>query len=300
MLVSSEKLDRNLGLNMEFGYFPLTTLRYPLIGIVFYILTIALFNPDESKKDVIVDNNKDTQINNRSKNTIDNNNNNNNTNTKADNDIINDKNKNKKIKKNLTASDKLMFLHNIILCVFSLLCFINTAPVTKRLWDNGWENAVCSQWRVEYTKVYGFWTYLFYLSKFYEFIDTWIVMYKGRKPLFLQTFHHVGAVIGMWFCLATKSTGGYIFVVENTFIHTIMYFYYAISILGYKPSFKYIITMLQMTQFAVGNSIAVLQILVYRNCMAWEDKATIIYHVIYTTILFLLFQKFYKNSYGKK
>lgn len=293
MYVSSQELAGSLGLKLELGYFPLTTLRYPLIGILLYLLTIVLFQPNENKTDSIADsskiiNNVKIQHNNKS------------ISTPGNNGVNTNKDKNQIISKELSTSDKLMFVHNSILCIFSLLCFINTAPVIKRLWENGWEIAVCTQWRLEYTKLYGFWTYLFYLSKFYEFVDTWIIMFKGRKPIFLQTFHHVGAVIGMWFCLATKSTGGYIFVVENSFIHTIMYFYYAVTILGYKPKFKYVITVLQMVQFVVGNSLAITQIYNYGGCMSWEDKATIIYHIVYTSILLALFRQFYKDAYKKK
>ena len=32
----------------------------------------------------------------------------------------------------------------------------------------------------------------FYLSKYYEFIDTFLIYAKGKKPIFLQTYHHVG------------------------------------------------------------------------------------------------------------
>ena len=42
---------------------------------------------------------------------------------------------------------------------------------------------------------YGFW---FYLSKFYEVIDTIIILLKGRKSSLLQTYHHAGAMICMW------------------------------------------------------------------------------------------------------
>eukprot|EP01084_Bolivina_argentea_P025917 48186_1 len=89
---------------------------------------------------------------------------------------------------------------------------------------------------------FGFWIFLFYLSKYYEFIDTFIVIARGRRPIFLQTFHHCGAVLGMWGIMVTSSTGGYIFMVENSFIHTIMYFYYAMSCINIRMPGKSIIT----------------------------------------------------------
>jgi hypothetical protein len=49
-----------------------------------------------------------------------------------------------------------------------------------------WENGLA--W-------YGFW---FYLSKFYEVVDTAIIILKGKKSSLLQTYHHAGAMICMW------------------------------------------------------------------------------------------------------
>ena len=44
---------------------------------------------------------------------------------------------------------------------------------------------------------FGTWVFHFYLSKYYEFIDTWIILLKDKKPMFLQTFHHAGIVLLM-------------------------------------------------------------------------------------------------------
>jgi len=37
--------------------------------------------------------------------------------------------------------------------------------------------------------------FYFYLSKYYEFIDTFLLYLNGKTPLFLQKFHHIGAAI---------------------------------------------------------------------------------------------------------
>ena len=42
---------------------------------------------------------------------------------------------------------------------------------------------------------YGWW---FYLSKFYEVVDTAVIILKGRRSSLLQTYHHAGAMICMW------------------------------------------------------------------------------------------------------
>jgi len=199
-----------------------------------------------------------------------------------------------------------MFLHNILLCIFSATCFYRTFPIVSDIFFRGGFNGAICQKELEnlYSNgiegVYGFWTYLFYLSKFYEFIDTFIVIARGRRPIFLQTFHHCGAVLGMWGILVTQSTGGFLFVVENSLIHTIMYFYYAMSSINIRLPGKYIITQAQMIQFIVGSGIALVQIMGYGDCMRFEDKAVIIYHQVYIWCLLILFRAFYTKTYSKK
>lgn len=55
--------------------------------------------------------------------------------------------------------------------------FLPTSSQLGRLWNEG-------------LAFYGFW---FYLSKYYEFIDTIIILLKGKQSSTLQTYHHMGA-----------------------------------------------------------------------------------------------------------
>ncbi|CAI7638219.1 unnamed protein product [Penicillium manginii] len=69
--------------------------------------------------------------------------------------------------------------------------------------------------------------WIFYLSKFYEVIDTAIILAKGKKSSTLQTYHHAGAMMCMWagvikrslttmqitqFVLGTNMAAAYLFV----------------------------------------------------------------------------------------
>lgn len=55
-------------------------------------------------------------------------------------------------------------------------------------------------------------------SKFYEFVDTWIILYKGGRPSTLQVFHHIGAVITMWTAVASRCPCTWVFVIFNAFV----------------------------------------------------------------------------------
>lgn len=68
----------------------------------------------------------------------------------------------------------------------------------------------------------AFWGWFFYLSKFYEVIDTIIILAKGKRATTLQTFHHFGAMFCMWSGMRYMSPPIWMFVIVNSFIHTIM------------------------------------------------------------------------------
>jgi hypothetical protein len=68
----------------------------------------------------------------------------------------------------------------------------------------------------------AFYGWLFYLSKFYEVIDTAIILAKGKKSSFLQTYHHAGAMMCMWAGIRYMSPPIWMFTFVNSFIHALM------------------------------------------------------------------------------
>ncbi|KAK5100346.1 hypothetical protein LTS08_005095 [Lithohypha guttulata] len=110
----------------------------------------------------------------------------------------------------------------------------------------------------------AFYGWLFYMSKFYEVIDTLIIIAKGKKSSFLQTYHHAGAMICMWAGIRYMSPPIWVFVLVNSFVHSIMYTFYLFTAIGVKvPSwFKRTLTTLQITQFVLGASYAFLHLFI--------------------------------------
>jgi hypothetical protein len=68
----------------------------------------------------------------------------------------------------------------------------------------------------------AFWGWFFYLSKFYEVVDTMIIVAKGKRSATLQTYHHAGAMLCMWAGIRYMSPPIWMFVFINSFIHTLM------------------------------------------------------------------------------
>ncbi|KIW18908.1 hypothetical protein PV08_03197 [Exophiala spinifera] len=110
----------------------------------------------------------------------------------------------------------------------------------------------------------AFYGWLFYLSKFYEVLDTCIILAKGRKSSFLQTYHHAGAMLCMWAGIRYMSPPIWMFVLVNSGIHAIMYTFYLVSALGMRVPkwFKQSLTTLQITQFVVGATYAFLHLFI--------------------------------------
>lgn len=68
----------------------------------------------------------------------------------------------------------------------------------------------------------AFYGWFFYLSKFYEVLDTVIILAKGKKSSTLQTYHHAGAMMCMWAGIRFMSPPIYTFVLLNSAVHALM------------------------------------------------------------------------------
>lgn len=68
----------------------------------------------------------------------------------------------------------------------------------------------------------AFYGWIFYLSKFYEVLDTFIILAKGKFSSTLQTYHHAGAMMCMWAGMRYMSPPIWMFVFVNSGIHAMM------------------------------------------------------------------------------
>ena len=125
-----------------------------------------------------------------------------------------------------------------------------------------------------------------------------IVILKGRKPLFLQTFHHAGVVLISWGFIVTKNSGaGIVLVTFNSFIHTLMYTYYVFSAFGFNSPLKKFLTQAQILQFLIGGGLI---IPLYWSCLNPAQALTTVALHAYLVVLIYLFAMFYVKSYSRK
>ncbi|KAL8292504.1 hypothetical protein RQP46_001116 [Phenoliferia psychrophenolica] len=162
-------------------------------------------------------------------------------------------------------------IHNMILAVYSGWTFASTAPAFFgafwRAFNEGGTagllHVLCDSdtaaWAAtQFVSARPYFAYTFYISKFYEVIDTAIILAKGKRVGMLQSYHHTGAIWTMFAGFRTGAFPIWIFVVFNSFIHTLMYIFYTCSALKIPfPTFlKKSLTKLQITQFLIGGSLA--------------------------------------------
>lgn len=199
--------------------------------------------------------------------------------------------------------DKFVTIHSAVLAVYSAwTCYYSWNIVYNFMIENenSLNRALCDvDGTLWIDKGFSFWVLHFYVSKFYEFLDTWIIILKGKKVSFLQEFHHAGIAISMWGFYVSSASVVLIIVCFNSFIHTVMYTYYTAASFGYRSPLKNYLTMAQITQFIIGMTITV-PTHFYPNCLSSSQSFVLFMTQIYTVILIVLFVWFYKDEYSKK
>ena len=111
-----------------------------------------------------------------------------------------------------------------------------------------------------------FYVYLYYLSKFYELLDTVLQMFSGKIPpnYFLHVYHHSFVIINVWFWLESSASLQFIGLLFNTAVHVVMYYYYYLRSVGIVPKWKNAVTSFQIIQFITSAvSFLVMMFLLY-------------------------------------
>ena len=157
--------------------------------------------------------------------------------------------------------------HNTVLSVGSAVMLAGCLYEVQLRWaaDASLVFILCeSQSSVPTSGALFFWSYVYYLSKYYELLDTIIGLLRGsRMPNFgLQVYHHAVVLFMSWaWCETAQSLqfGGLIF---NTFVHVAMYAYYTCTSLKIRVPkiLKLGITQLQIVQFLTSFVLFILSV----------------------------------------
>ncbi len=147
----------------------------------------------------------------------------------------------------------------------------------------------------------GGWATIFYISKYYEFLDTCVLIIKNKKPSFLQLYHHAGVVLSLWGAVVSGGAWVLIVVLLNSGIHTMMYTYYLIKTIWPAMQIKQAkyLTTAQIIQFFTG-IVYTLPIQVLGNgCESTAVRLVCLFCDLYAVGLIVLFFAFAKKKYKK-
>jgi hypothetical protein len=185
------------------------------------------------------------------------------------------------------------FFHNLALHVFSVYIFTQLFTEVIRGGAIVKQNYYCNNQRIYRLLFY------FYLSKYYEYIDTMILYAKGVEPIFLQKFHHVGAVAVWHLAYINKCDGVFYASLFNSAIHSVMYFYYLLSLFPYINTmvrkYKVYITSLQLLQLTSG---AIMLQMRFYPIETNINKGVILIFNSYISCLIIMFLHFMLKSYA--
>ncbi len=138
------------------------------------------------------------------------------------------------------------------------------------------------------------WFTLFYASKIYEFIDTVLLVLKGKEVIALHSFHHWSTLWVVWVPMVERVAVAWVAICANLAVHVIMYYYYAMAAMGRPSVWKRWLTTAQIAQF-VADIASVVPALLHGGCSGSTAG-----HVLPTAIVavFLaMFVDFYRRSY---
>lgn len=193
-------------------------------------------------------------------------------------------------------------VHNAFLSGASLVLFTILATIILKSYrEHGFYYIICSRCLHE-IGMYSLVVYANYLLKYYELIDTFLIVFKKKPVDNLHFYHHAATLFLTYTQQVYHSSVQWVPILVNLFIHIIMYYYYMLCSMGYRNIWwKKSLTILQIAQFVVDliacwGAWAILRY--NHNACHGSDLGAIIGVSIITSYLFL-FIDFFKRTYNR-
>uniref|UniRef100_A0A6T6P560 Elongation of fatty acids protein n=1 Tax=Timspurckia oligopyrenoides TaxID=708627 RepID=A0A6T6P560_9RHOD len=200
----------------------------------------------------------------------------------------------------------ILFVHNILLSIGSAVLWIALAYVIfEKSWISGGpyglHQMVCSESMHNDGRLQVIY-YINYFFKYYELIDTILLVLRCKPVPFLHEYHHAATLILTWSQQREHSTVQWVPIILNLFVHILMYYYYAMSALKIRVWWKQYLTTIQIMQFVIdviacayAYSIFILAGMNYSACYGTQIGA--ITGILILASYLLLFVRFYLVTY---
>lgn len=147
-------------------------------------------------------------------------------------------------------------LHNMAMCILSAYMFFGALPGVWKGFqesDKGWTLIRCDEEEV-LKAGQEHWFKWFFISKFLEFIDTFFLILNRKHSSsvgwYLQVYHHSTTASIAWVAWFHNVPNAWFGLVSNTFVHIIMYFYFAVVVYDRRIRvIGHFVTYVQLIQF---------------------------------------------------
>eukprot|EP00850_Spirogloea_muscicola_P008118 SM000042S15385 [mRNA] locus=s42:656320:657313:- [translate_table: standard] len=144
-----------------------------------------------------------------------------------------------------------------------------------------------------------FWSYAYYLSKYYELLDTALLLLRAKPLTLLHVYHHALVLVMCYLWLDDQQSLQTIALLTNTGIHVVMYFYYFLHCLGRPPPWRKLVTNLQIVQFVFSFAVSIpflyLHVTQREGCSGFYSW---LFNVAFNFTLLLLFVRFHRQQYA--
>ncbi|WFD28083.1 very-long-chain 3-oxoacyl-CoA synthase [Malassezia nana] len=140
-------------------------------------------------------------------------------------------------------------LHNLLLSLGSLLLLVlYLERVIPHIFSHGLHSTICAQPMFYLVEMYHIINYYF---KYWEFVDTFFLVIKKKKLMFLHVYHHMATAALCYSQIKYETPVSWVVITMNLAVHVIMYGYYAMATLGIRCPWKKWITTGQILQFVI-------------------------------------------------
>jgi elongation of very long chain fatty acids protein 6 len=111
---------------------------------------------------------------------------------------------------------------NIVLAMFSIVGAVRFLPnFVKIFYLKGLEHTICI---LDYGNgVSACWLWLFILSKLIELVDTFFIVLRKQRLIFLHWYHHATVLIYCWYSFKDSSSTGRWFIAMNYTVNLPLY-----------------------------------------------------------------------------
>mmetsp|Transcript_16125 Transcript_16125/g.41911 ORF Transcript_16125/g.41911 Transcript_16125/m.41911 type:complete len:260 (-) Transcript_16125:96-875(-) len=192
-------------------------------------------------------------------------------------------------------------LHNFILCSGSAVmlagCAYEAMQEARRLHSFQW--LFCLDVGTHVKGPLYFWSYIYYLSKYYELLDTVILVLKGRALTFLHVAHHSMVLVMAYLWLECSQSLQVLALLFNTGVHVFMYFYYFMCSIGRPPKWKKAITNIQIWQFVSSFLLSVPFWWIHYTVKPCSGFQAMVFNTVFNLMLLFLFANFHRKSYAQ-